>query len=157
MIWFTKYICWLFTTIFEHKHLIKNNGRRRLVTNLAPCCARLVRLHCISPWQAKRIQVCLVPAEHWRRRIPALLACKTRHCRTIHPPVFAQSSAPTSRLNHPFFKHGVKWWCGRTARTFCLGKTESAKITFSKFNFSFAEKFEGTDVFLILWDSCGKK
>jgi len=41
-----------------------------------------------------------------------------------------------------------------TARTFCLGKTESAKITFSKFNFSFAEKFEGTDVFLILWDSC---
>ena len=41
-----------------------------------------------------------------------------------------------------------------TARTFCLGKTESAKITFSKFNFSFAEKFEETDVFLILWDSC---
>jgi hypothetical protein len=39
----------------------------------------------------------------------------------------------------------------------CPGKTESAKITFSKFNFSFAEKLEGTDVFLILWDSCGEK
>ena len=32
------------------------------------------------------------------RRLPA---CKTRHWRTSHPPVFAQSSAPTSRLHHP--------------------------------------------------------
>jgi len=39
------------------------------------------------------------------------------------------------RLNHSFFKHGVKWWCGLTARTFCPCKTKSAKITFSKFNF----------------------
>ena len=23
------------------------------------------------------------------------------------------------RLNHSFFKHGVKWWCGLTARMFC--------------------------------------
>jgi len=39
------------------------------------------------------------------------------------------------RLNHSLFKHGVKWWCGLTARTFCPCKTKSAKITFSKFNF----------------------
>jgi len=39
------------------------------------------------------------------------------------------------RLNHSFFKHGVKWWCGLTARTFYPCKTKSAKITFSKFNF----------------------
>ena len=39
------------------------------------------------------------------------------------------------RLDHSFFKHGVKWWCGLTARTFCPCKTKSAKITFSKFNF----------------------
>jgi len=38
-------------------------------------------------------------------------------------------------LNHSFFKHGVKWWCGLTARTFCPCKTKSAKITFSKFKF----------------------
>jgi len=89
--------------------------------------------------------------------LPALLACKTRHCRTIHPPVFAQSSAPTSRLNHSFFKHGVKWWCDLTARTFCLRKTESAKITFSKFNFLSLKNLRKQMFFLFYGTAVKKK
>jgi len=41
------------------------------------------------------------------------------------------------RLHHPFFKQGV----------ICQNH-------FFKIQFSSVEKFEGTDVFLILWNSC---
>ena len=91
----------------------------------------------------------------YRSTLPSLLACKTRHCHTIHPPVFAQSSAPTSRLYHPVLntalKGGAAW---RHARFACA--KQIWQNHFFKIQFSSAEKLEKTDVFLFLWDICVK-
>ena len=40
------------------------------------------------------------------------------------------------------------------ARAFCVRKTKSDKITFSRFNFLPLKKIEKTNFFLILWDIC---
>jgi len=70
-----------------------------------------------------------------RRRILSLHACKTRHCRTIHPPVFAQSSALTSRLHHPVLNAACLMVVRSSGTHVLLAQNKSDRITFSKFNF----------------------
>ena len=61
--------------------------------------------------------------------LPVLLACKTRHCRTIHPPLASSGFE-------------------RCFVLFTQNKSDK------KFQIPSTEELEKTDAFLILWDIC---
>ena len=109
------------------------------------------RLHYITPRQASSH---LATAELQRRRVP--------HHRldlpsTLHHTLSRRSLA-RSRM-HPPIASSVflarRKMSVRPDGTHVLpGQNRICQNHFFKIQFSFAEKFEGTDVFLILWDSC---
>ena len=141
---------------------IKNNLRRRLAGNLAGKSAdsssveysrTLPRLRLDLPTtlhhdaSAGRVHSFFEPS----RRLAGNLAPVLRShrgeggCTTIHPPV---ATDHFERIATGGAAHG--------ARAFCLRKTKSDKIAFSKSYFLPLKKIEKTNFFLILWDICGK-